>query len=353
MANQPSMESGENNRIDFVDLTKGVCIILVVMAHIGGAFEKLDSNSLIACFRMPLYFFISGIFFKSYEGIRGFFIRKVNKLLVPFVFFYLVSFLLMYSASKLLPGLFRLPVRLTELLLIFQDHSLIRSNPPIWFLISLFNCNILFYIIHFLRDNHLKWMFTLTILIGIGGFLLGKYRIELPLYWDVAMTALPFYVGGFWIRRYNFFLLPNHRFDRLIPIFIVTAILVMYFTATTPGMRTNFYPGNIFQFYIAAFAGIFMIMLLCKKFKKIPVISYLGRYSVITLGIHGPILHFINPLISRYIHNEWLLAIFLLVLTLIICIAATPFFLKVIPEVVAQKDLLKVSGRNNRELESN
>ena len=48
------MGDDKNKRIDFVDLTKGVCIILVVMAHIGGAFEKLDYHSMIASFRMPL-----------------------------------------------------------------------------------------------------------------------------------------------------------------------------------------------------------------------------------------------------------------------------------------------------------
>lgn len=46
------MGDDKNKRIDFVDLTKGVCIILVVMAHIGGAFEKLDYHSMIASFRM-------------------------------------------------------------------------------------------------------------------------------------------------------------------------------------------------------------------------------------------------------------------------------------------------------------
>lgn len=115
----------------------------------------------------------------------------------------------------------------------------------------------------------------------------------------------------------------------------------MYFTATQLGMRTNSYSGNIFQVYIAAFCGIFMIMLFCKKFKSLPVVSYLGRYSVITLGIHAPILHFGTPLIARFIHNEWILSITLLLVTLSICLVLTPFFLKVIPELVAQKDLLK------------
>ena len=168
-------------------------------------------------------------------------------------------------------------------------------------------------------------MFAVTILIGCAGFYLGKLQIELPLYIDVSMTALPFYVAGFWIRRYNFFLYPSHRFDKLIPFFVVLALVVMYFTATTLGMRTNNYTGNI-----------------CKKVKKIKVVSYLGRYSIITLSIHGPILHFLGPLVSRYIHNSWAQASALLLITLSICLLLTPVFLKVIPQMVAQKDLLKV-----------
>ena len=336
------MESNQNRRIDFVDLTKGICIILVIMTHIGGAFNELDKHSMLSCFRMPLYFFISGVFFKSYEGLFGFILRKINKLIIPFLFFYLSGFILKYIIWKIAPGTFQLPVLWDELLTVFHGHDLIRFNPSIWFLLALFNCNMLFYFVHFLRDKHLPIMFLITLFIGCAGFFLGKYHIELPLYMDVAMTALPFYVAGFWVRRYNFFLFPNHRFDKLIPVFILLALIIMYFTATAPGMRTNNYTGNIFQLYIAAFAGIFMIMLICKKIKRLGIISYLGRYSIIALSIHGPLLHFANPVISRYIHNSWGQAICLLSLTLAICILLTPVFLKVIPQMVAQKDLLKV-----------
>ena len=336
------MGDNQHRRIDFVDLTKGVCIILVVMAHIGGAFDQLDKHSMLSCFLMPLYFFISGIFFKPYEGLYGFIIRKTNKLIIPFIFFYVSAFLLKYIVWKIAPETFHLPVSWRELLFVFHGHDLIKFNPPIWFLLALFNCNILFYLIHYLRDKHLSLMFAATLLIGCTGFFLGKFHIELPLYIDVAMTALPFYVAGFWVRRYNFFLFPSHRFDKIIPSFVLLALVVMYFTATTPGMRTNNYPGNIFQVYIAAFAGIFMIMLICKKIKRISIVSYLGRYSIITLSIHGPIIHFARPVVSHYIHNDWAEASALLLLTLTICILFTPILLKIIPQLVAQKDLLKV-----------
>lgn len=343
------MEDTLNKRIDFIDLTKGVCIILVVMSHIGGAFEQLDRDSMLSCFRMPLYFFISGVFFKSYEGLSGFVVRKINKLIIPFLFFYLSAFLLKYIVWKIMPGVFVMPVSWKELLLVFQGHDLIKFNPPIWFLLALFHCNVLFYLVHYLRDKHLTLMFAVTLLIGCAGFYLGKHQIVLPLYIDIAMTALPFYVAGFWIRRYNFFLFPSHRFDMVIPVFVILALVVMFFTATPLGMRTNNYAGNIFEVYIAAFAGIFMIMLLCKKVKRLQIVSYLGRYSIITLSIHGPILHFARPVVARYIHSSWAQAACLLALTLSICLLFTPILLKVIPQMVAQKDLLKLKKNNSQE----
>lgn len=336
----------EGKRIEFVDLTKGICIILVVMSHIGGPFERMDSHNIIVSFRMPLYFFISGIFFKSYEGFWGFFIRKVNKLIIPFIFFYVGAFMAKYIVWKVMPSAFQLPVEWSDLLVIFHNHDLIDFNPPIWFLLALFNCNIIFYLVHSLRDKHLLLMFGLSFLIGIAGFTLGKQRIELPLYIDVAMTALPFYLAGFWIRRYNFFLMP-HRFDKLIPVFVAGAILIMYFIASKMGMRTNSYEGNILQVYASAFAGIFAIMLIGKQFKKAPVISYLGRYSVITLGIHAFILHFCSKFLGKLIHNEWILAITLLIVVLGISLALTPIIVKIMPQFVAQKDFFSTQKLSN------
>ena len=119
----------------------------------------------------------------------------------------------------------------------------------------------------------------------------------------------------------------------------------MYFTATPLGMRTINYPGNFVQVYLAAFAGIFAIMLLCKKVKKAPVVTYLGRFSVITLGIHGPLLFFLRPLVSHFLHNEWAQSIVLLLLTLGVCLLLTPLIVRMIPRFAAQKLLAKPGRR--------
>ena len=51
-------------RIEFIDLAKGVCILLVIMMHTD---VNVDFPGLRGM-RMPLYFILSGLFFKDYGG---------------------------------------------------------------------------------------------------------------------------------------------------------------------------------------------------------------------------------------------------------------------------------------------
>lgn len=53
-----------HKRIEFIDLAKGVCIIMVVMGHCGCPLE-IPGWTIV---RMPLYFILSGLFFKDYGG---------------------------------------------------------------------------------------------------------------------------------------------------------------------------------------------------------------------------------------------------------------------------------------------
>lgn len=52
-------------RIEYIDLAKGVCILLVVFAHIHPDLTRYSWGVFFDSFRMPLYFFLSGIFSKD------------------------------------------------------------------------------------------------------------------------------------------------------------------------------------------------------------------------------------------------------------------------------------------------
>ena len=70
-------------RIDFIDLAKGVCIVLIVLGHTGIAVDYPG----LTLMRTPLYFALSGLFFKDYGGFMQFLVRKTNKILIPFLFY--------------------------------------------------------------------------------------------------------------------------------------------------------------------------------------------------------------------------------------------------------------------------
>ena len=67
----------------------------VVMYHIDFSFFNLLGGNLgntIVSFMVPMFYFLSGIVFKPYECFSEFLRKKVNGLLVPLMFFHLLTF---------------------------------------------------------------------------------------------------------------------------------------------------------------------------------------------------------------------------------------------------------------------
>lgn len=87
-ANKTDITTLEKKRIEFLDLAKGICILLVVWLHVD---VDTPRDIYLSAIRMPLFFFLSGMFFKEYDGFLTFLKKKTNKLLIPFVFFYLTT----------------------------------------------------------------------------------------------------------------------------------------------------------------------------------------------------------------------------------------------------------------------
>ena len=135
---QPSGTVAPKPRIEFVDLAKGFCIILVVLFHLQLYMAYYTPFDWMArSFRMPLYFILSGLFFKEYEGFLGFLKRKTNKLLIPFLAFYLLSNLVLPFLGSLV-GLCSFDWKMP--FAFFLERS--WPNVAIWFLWCLFSMNL-------------------------------------------------------------------------------------------------------------------------------------------------------------------------------------------------------------------
>lgn len=201
-------------RIEYIDMAKGFCILLVVFAHIHPDLTRYAWGVFFDSFRMPLYFFLSGIFFKRYSGIGEFGLKKINNLIVPLLFFYALTYL--YDALSW--GIFRLNGTDTsayERLSWWPFWEIVRTgssyhNSPLWFLTALFEVNLLYYA---LQLGFKSWRLDIAVWgLAVGGWLLAKEGIVLPYYVGTALVALPFFHVGTWLKRGN--LLPYSPRDK-------------------------------------------------------------------------------------------------------------------------------------------
>ena len=329
----------EKQRIEFIDLTKGLCISLVALFHIH-CFETTTETAL-RFFRMPLYYFLSGIFFREYAGLLSFSVKKINKLIIPYLFFFLVAYLagivchFLHFYEK---GIIEEPFHWNMIFDIFTKLSQgenIGYNSPIWFLISLFEVNILFYILRIgIKNDHI--LLLTAFLIGILSILAGLDK--LPYFIDRSLIAFPFFAVGYYCR--NLILTTKEIGKGKLYLFAACCFAFIYFCATLSEPTRD----TFFIHYLAGLSGIGMILSVSKALNKLPLISYIGRYSLVVLGFHTFLVRpmrfifsFASP-VGQYILS--FIAIAILVRFLII-----PISIKFFPYFTAQKDLIKLPNK--------
>lgn len=338
----------EKDRIGFVDLAKGFCIILVLIHHLESEIGvHCGIDPYLRTFRMPLYFLLSGLFFKTYDSFWDFEIRKTNKLLIPFLFFYFLTsvqltWLQQYEIRKVISW---------DLPFYFITKEECLNNRPIWFLWCLFINNLLFYLIFLVSGLFPKAriivLCLLIIFFGSFGYYLGYYDINVPAFIDTSLTALPFFSLGFLLRKYTKFLVPN-KCDKYSMLIILFCIFTVYWlTDGDVNYRTNSYTMPIFHVYMSGTLGSLGILYISKVIKWLPIISYLGRYSIMILVSHKilmvPFLWVFN-LMNLSKNLSFLFITLLMILSYLIII---PLMKKFLPHVTAQKDLLPVCIHKN------
>ena len=181
-------------RIHWLDIAKGLLIILVVFGHI---FQSLPQYTtacdFIYSFHMPAFFIISGLTLNTTTSFKTFFCKKIKHLMVPYLFFCL--YIIGLSIVKTLVGFYpTFPPMFTLDTLLITPSSYFSI---LWFLPCLFMAEVIFYVISAFSSHY-----THFILCVICAFLsLAYIRLgykPLPFMMNSAFFALPFiWLGTF------------------------------------------------------------------------------------------------------------------------------------------------------------
>lgn len=193
-------------RLDYIDAAKAVAIILVIIGHSNwlGAIPRVDG--LIYSFHMPLFFIISGFFWK-YNNTK----TSCRKYAKAYLWPYLVICIFIFIADSI--GCFRVEGSYAHMLQISIIKSLWASNwekdilfgeiPRIgaaWFLFALFWGMFLLELI----SKYFKSLEVLLIVLMCASFsLISIDIIEFPFSFQAGMLALLFIYVGTKIKEFQ------------------------------------------------------------------------------------------------------------------------------------------------------
>lgn len=318
---------------------KGLCIILIVQQHIDGEFYNQlapNLNNALQSFRVPMYYFLSGLFFKLYEGFFDFSRRKTNNMLIPLVFFEVLALLIggciyAYKTSKGVVSTVGFEWTYIFEPIIARDW---HYTFPLWFLLSLFEVNVIFYLLQ--RYLPTLWQLVIVAALALTGFAMSRYQVYLPLQLDTAFIGLPYFILGYHVKKAG--LLKPSKYDKWGRFALIPMLVLIYFASGKIDIHFQKLP-NLLQLYLIPAVAILTLFFACKGLPRIPGICYFGQYSLIILGTHGLFAAQFRIIGQALLGTTGPMASFVaLLLALLLEAGIIAFMIKVFPRFTAQKD---------------
>ena len=281
-------QSTKNNRLEFIDIARGIGIILMVIGH---TIDEGWKRSFIFSFHMPLFIMCSGHFFNKNEKIKTTIKKVILKLFLPYILCsFIVSLILcmkgQYSFGE---GI----IRWLKQILVSRtfsgrfDFSKIDALGVLWFFPLLGLIRIIFTTSYKLCKSENINLSVIIVLLTYIGYLLGINKYWLPFSFDVVLASIIFYYVGYLIKEYQIIDKIEKNYLNLL---IIATIWVIGIKYNWIELATRSFPNGLWS-YITAIAGVITIFEISKfiskysKFLK-EILSWYGRNSMYILLFH-------------------------------------------------------------------
>ena len=281
-------------RVQWVDVVKFVCIMVVMLSHLEAKTDFL--SALFTPFFLNGFFFASGYVYKYKDGFKTFFVKKIKGLLWPWFFFSVLDILLSHIIS------FNSHMPLKEELMwnLFQIRGM---HDGLWFIAALFVAFIPFYFFIKKYDESQKDKTALFILLASSFMLSFLSRVYsgymnpklLPwgtyhLPWHIESI----FVAMFWmVLGYLFKEKFESVFDEKIKLAGFLIILSICLLMIYIPFFTNYeIPNKVVNYlysYIKEFLSVLSLIYVCKRIKPNKYNLFVGQNTIIFFALHGKV----------------------------------------------------------------
>ncbi|GLS28009.1 acyltransferase family protein [Marinibactrum halimedae] len=292
-----------SQRVVLIDIAKGISIGLVVLGHVE-IFRVSPLNDAMSLFRMPLFFFLSGVFFSIAYTPRQFFLKKSDELLKPYFVTSIGVMLLLGVVAARHGNLTQVIVQMWEAFIgiVYGNRDTIRWG-PMWYLTHLWLVFVAAYLLfRFTRLSERRlWVQILTI---TGLLISGKFLAEavpdvalstgvgsvssngLPFRFDSVLLSLAFFASGRLCRQQVVDFQPN---TLLCGVALAVFLSIATFTDALIDLGVARYESPIWA-TLASISGLYVVLTLSYWIARVSWFStglmVLGNGSLFILIFH-------------------------------------------------------------------
>ena len=287
--------SAPSDRIDYLDAAKGIFILWIMTEH-----HLLGAESVVRylySMGVPSFFLISGFLYaykREWEQPFGKFgVRKVQKLLYPFLTFSVINILWYLLYYKVLYPSAVPEYGLKKILL--HTVSTYGYN-ALWYLPCVFWGTLLFFALRRVKHHDLIWAVSSVCLVVFYVLFdkkltgLGFVSYAYCYLFRVSVATVLIYAGSV---LFSMFKNMNKTQENLLflistVVAVIVAVLYQLYPEHFPIANIAAHRmGNPYVYYLAAISGTIVILLICKKLLgRSRVLSYFGRNSLILMALH-------------------------------------------------------------------
>ena len=291
-----------SKRIEYLDIAKGIGILLVVLGH--NDFEVISPfiQRMIYSFHMPMFFFLSGYFINASIPFFDFFKKRFNALMKPFFFTIFLIYFTSVSFEKM-----GFTTAITRIVKSLYGSGHYLDWVQLWFLPHLFAVSLYAFLfitlVSKLRNRWITWGVLLATLAIAIPFLHAFYPFPLSILGkDYELWGLPFSLDLVLVTGF-FFILGNEvrqvttekTFDNWLLLAATGGVVVLLNILFPYEIDFNI---RLYESFLVntteAILGILFILALSRQIdlhttRLASFFRYLGNISLIILLFHVPV----------------------------------------------------------------
>jgi polysaccharide biosynthesis protein PslL len=290
-----------DKRVGYIDIAKGLGILIIVLGHNDLAGYHPTLHKFIYSFHIPLFFFLSGMFFRPERSFGETARRRFNTLLKPYLF----TLFLIYLGEAAFSNM-TFPVIAGRIAKALYATGKYIDWVQLWFIPHLFVVALFAWVTWRFVFERLKWDWLRWLLMFV---MLAAGVLSMPYFWpfkvpviNIELFGLPFSLdlvlasGFFFLAGYEVNQRPLEKLFAS-PLFLVgTFGLLLALVVTLPpemDFNTRTYP-SLWINTAESLLGIGMILSLARNLEKwserlAGIFRYFGRISLVILIFHVPI----------------------------------------------------------------